>query len=163
MWFDVESMPLSFTERSPRHIRNERVIDATPARVFEIFATGEAQREWFQDFVENRWTSSEPHGVGSTREVELKMLTVKERFLAWDPGSRLAFAIEGITLPIVTGMVEDLQFSPASGGGTRVVWTVHYRPSLLMRPIHPVARLIFGRLFRLSLEGLARYASAHPA
>jgi hypothetical protein len=162
MWFDVEAVPLAFTESSPYHIENIVRIEASPARVFEIWATGERQRDWFQDFVDNRWTSPAPHGVGAEREVELALLTVKERFLAWEPGKRMTFHIYGITLPLVTAMVEDLRLEPDGEGATRMTWRVHYRPSLLMRLVHPVGRAVFGRLFRRSAAGLARYAKDHP-
>jgi uncharacterized protein YndB with AHSA1/START domain len=162
MWFDVEAVPLSFTERSPFHIENTARIEATPARVFEILATGEGQTEWFQDWVGFEWTTKAPYGVGSERVAKLKMLSVKERFLAWDPGKRLSFTIYGITLPLVKAMVEDMTFAPEGDRATRFTWRVHYRPSLAMRLVHPVGRAVFGRMFRRSTEGLARYAKAHP-
>lgn len=163
MWFDVEAVPLSFTESSPYRVANAVGIDAPAARVFAILATGEGQTEWFSDLVACRWKSPEPHGVGSEREIELKMVTVKERFLAWDPGKRLAFHIHGITLPLVTAMLEDMVIEATSDRTSRLVWTVHYRPSLLMRLVHPVGRAVFGKMFRAAAEGLARYAKAHPA
>jgi len=161
MWFDVEAVPLSFTESSPYRFENVVLIDAPPARVFDIWATGEGQKEWFQDFVANRWTSA-AHGVNAEREVELKLLTVRERFLVWEPGKRLAFTMYGITLPLVKAMVEDIILEPAGEHATRMIWRAHYAPSLLMRMIHPIGRMIFGELFKNSAEGLARYAKAHP-
>jgi len=161
MWFDVEAVPLSFTESAPYRFENTVMIDATPARVFEIWANAEAQKEWFQDFVENRWKSA-AHGVGAEREVELKLLTVKERFLVWEPGKRLAFTIYGITLPLVKAMVEDITLEPVGDRATRMVWRAHYTPSLLMKMIHPLGRMIFSELFKNSSENLARYAKAHP-
>jgi uncharacterized protein YndB with AHSA1/START domain len=162
MWFDVEAVPLSFTESSPFQFENTVLLDAPPARIFDIWATGEAQETWFQDFVANRWTTA-TRGVGAEREVKLKMLTVKERFLAWEPGKRITFHIYGITLPLVSAMVEDLQFEPVGDHATRMTWRAHYRPTLLMRMVHPIARMIFGELFKNSAEGLARYVKAHPA
>jgi uncharacterized protein YndB with AHSA1/START domain len=161
MWFDVESVDLGFTESSPFKLENEAVIRASPERVFEILTTAEGQREWFQDFRADRWTSAPPHGVGSTREIELKLLTVKERFLAWERGKRVAFAITAITIPIVTAMVEDIQLSKLDDERTRLAWRVHYRPALAFRLVHPVARTVFGKMFSASTAGLTRYAAAH--
>lgn len=162
MWFEVEAVPLSFTESSPYRIQNSAVVEASAARIFEIFATGERQTEWFQDFVACRWTSPAPHGVGSERDIELKLLTVKERFLAWEPGKRLTFHIHAITLPLVTAMVEDMVMEPMGDRSCRVTWTVHYRPSLIMKLVHPIGRAVFGKMFKASLDGLAKYAKAHP-
>ena len=135
------------------------MIPASAARTFEILSTGEGQREWFQDFVAVRWTSSPPHGVGATREIELKMMSVKERFLVWEPGRRLTFAIDAITVPLVQGMVEDMQLEPLSDCSTRLRWHVYYNPSWIMRAAHPVGRNVFARMFRVSIDGLAKYAS----
>jgi uncharacterized protein YndB with AHSA1/START domain len=162
MWFDMDPVPLEFTLTSPFHIETVQRIEASPERVFDIMATGERQVEWFQDFVENRWTT-ETRGVGAERVVELKLLSVKERFLAWDRGRRLAFHFYATTLPVTTATIEDLTFAPEDGGkATRFTWRVHYRPTTLARLVHPLVRMVFGRLFRLSAEGLARYAKAHP-
>ncbi len=161
MWFHVEAVPLSFTESAPFRFENSVIIDATPERVFEIVATAEAQTEWFKDLIDIRWKTA-ARGVGSEREVELKATTVKERFLMWEPGKRLAFTIYGMTLPMVTAMVEDMTFEPVGPTQTRLVWIAHYRPTFLMRCVHPIARMIFGGLFSESAKGLAAYAKAHP-
>ena len=159
MWFYVEPSDVSFLSRGPFEFNNEAVIAAPPERVFEIFATGERQTEWFKDFVGYRWTSDEPHGVGSRREVELKMLRVKERFFIWEPGKRMSFSIDAITLPLVAQMAEDLQFEPSGKGSTWVRWRAVYEPTPMMRLFHPVARTIFGKMFRASLDGLAKYVA----
>jgi len=163
MWFQVRPTDMSYTLSSPFQFRTEVVIQASPERVFEILSTGEEQRDWFKDFVTCRWTSAAPNGVGSTREIELKALTVKERFLAWDPGKRLSFCIYACTAPLITEMLEDMQLEPAEGGGTRLRWIAHYTPTLLMRLVHPVGRAVFSNLFRASAEGLRRYAESHKS
>ncbi|MEP7125339.1 MAG: SRPBCC family protein [Byssovorax sp.] len=162
MWFAVEAQDLGFTKSSPYVLENEAIISASPDRVFEAFATAENQTTWFQDFVACRWTSSAPHGVGSEREIELKLLTVRERFLVWEPGKRLTFALYGSTLPLVDGMIEDMLFEPQGEGKTRFTWRVHYTPKLLMRPAHPILRLVFGRMFKVSTKGVATYLAKHP-
>ena len=159
MWFPVKPTDLSYTLSSPFQFRNEAVIEAPPERVFEVISSGEDQGKWFKDFVACRWTSAPPHGVGSTREIELKALTVKERFLAWDPGKRMSFCIYAITLPLISEMLEDFQLEPAGDGRTRFRWIAHYTPTLAMRVVHPVVRAIFGNMFRASIEGLSRHAA----
>ncbi len=162
MWFDVAAVTLQFTESSPFRFENVVLIDATPARVFEIIAKGEAQKVWFQDYVDTRWTTASTASVGAEREVELKTVTVRERFLAWEPGRRIAFTIYGITLPVVKEMLEDMVLEPVGDHATRLTWRAHYTPTLIMRLVHPIGRMIFGEIFRASAEGLARYAKAHP-
>jgi len=161
MWFQTKASELSYADSSPYRIANVVEIGATPERVFDLFATGEGQAEWFQDFVGCEWTSPEPHGVGATREIKLKALKVRERFLAWERGKRLTFSIDAISVPLVGQMMEDLQFK-GEGRSTRLVWHVHYTPALLMKPVHGAARAVFSRMFRKSAEGLKRFAEANP-
>jgi len=163
MWFSTRRSELSYVDASPRRIANVVDIAAPPERLFHLFATGERQTEWFEDFVACRWTSPEPHGVGSEREIELALVSVKERFLVWEPGARLTFSIDAITMPIVSQMVEDLRFVPTSEGkGTQLIWHVHYTPSAMMIPVHEFARLMFARMFRRSAEGVKRFAEMNP-
>ena len=152
---------LSFIDKAPFTFDNEITVMASPERVFQIFASGEGQEEWFQDFVAVTWHNPQPHGVGTTRDVKLKLLSVNERFLVWEPGQRLSFSIDSITLPILRQMMEDLQFSPVDGG-CLLRWRVYYTPTPLMRMVHPLARMIFGNMFKASLVGLKAYAEAHP-
>jgi uncharacterized protein YndB with AHSA1/START domain len=159
MWFHVHPVDIGFTLRSPFQFHNEIEIKAPPARVFEIMATAENQHEWFKDYKDCRWTSAPPHGAGSTREIELKAITVKERFLVWEPGKRMAFCIYAGTLPLVREMVEDIEFLPGSAPGTtHVRWIAHYTPTLPARLVHPIIRSQFGKMFKQTLEGLRTYA-----
>jgi hypothetical protein len=161
MWFAVEAQGLSFTKTAPFLFENEVILDVTPERAFEVVAGGENQRVWFKDFVGFRWTSQAPHGVGAERDVELQMVTVRERFIAWDPGKHLAFTIHAMTLPLVDAMVEDMHFEPVGADRTRFTWRAHYRPKLFMRPVHPIVRLVFSKLFAESTKGLKDYLATH--
>lgn len=162
MWFDLEPTDLSFAERAPFQFNNQAVINASPARVFEILSLGEEERIWLKDFKSARWTSAPPYGVGSTRELALNLLTIKERFVVWEPGRRLSVSVAAITLPAVTAMLQDLQIEPMAQGKTLLRWVVYYRPTLITRLIHPIARAIFGGIFSSSTAGVARYATRHP-
>jgi uncharacterized protein YndB with AHSA1/START domain len=158
MWFALEPTELDYTDRSPHRIETVATIAAPPERVFDILSDAQRMSSWFHDLVGVRWTTPAPHGVGSTREVQLEALTVKERFLSWEPGRRLSFSIYAMTLPLAHRLVEDIQLEADGAGRTRVQWRVHYTPSLLMRLVHPAVRAIFARMFRTSLQQLARVA-----
>lgn len=162
MWFDVAPTDLSFIEQAPFLFENEAVINASPDRVFEILATAEEQTEWFKDWKGAQWLSDPPLGVGSTREVSLRALRVKERFVAWEPGKRISFTIYAITVPLIATMLEDMQLEPMGPSRTRFRWRAYYRPTPAMRVIHPIARSIFGSMFSASTSGLARYATQVP-
>jgi Polyketide cyclase / dehydrase and lipid transport len=161
VWFDVDPCGLDFCERSPHRIVNEAVLAVDPARAFELIASDRELGAWLHDFVACRWTSDPPHGVGSTREVTLKALCVQERFIAWDPGERLTFAITASTLPLMHRAVEDLQLTKVGPAKTLLRWTVHYDLRPWVRPFHVLPRAVFRGLFAQSAKNIARYAAEH--
>lgn len=158
MWFRVEAVTADTMGDIPSSMTFEADVPAKPERVFEILSTAENQRDWFKDFARARWLGLRSEGVGAERIVELKLLRVKERFLIWEPGKRLAFTIFGATLPLIRRMTEDMVLEP-KGEGTRLTWTVRYElRHPLMKVADPLLRRDFGGMFQSSLEGLARYA-----
>lgn len=159
MWFDVHPVGIDYLQRSPFQFRNEAVLNAPAGRVFDVLVEDRDANIWFKDFVACRFTSPPPHGVGTTRDIELKALTVKERFLVYEPGKRLAFCIYASTLPILREMAEDIVLTPLSDNQTRFTWTVHYTPVPWLRPVHSPVRKVFGGMFRETSERLARYLS----
>ena len=163
MWFPLQVVDLTYAEGAPFCFLNEAELPAPPDRVWAVLADGSTWPRWFKDFVSTSWTSAAPYGVGSTRDVNLKMLSVRETFLAWEPGRRFAFRIDAITLPLVTAIMEELTLTPVEGGKTRLRWKASYTPTPLMRVIHPVARAIFGGMFKTTLANLSRYLAASAA
>jgi len=155
MWFRLRPATLDFASR--HRFENVVEIDAPAAKVFPLL-TGERFTEWLPDLLSWEWTSPAPRGVGSTRVVRLRSLAVKERILAWDEGRRFAFAIEEITVPLVRRMTEDMVLEPLGDARCRFVYTVKYEPSPLMRLIHPIARRIFGSMFRKAAQNVANLA-----
>jgi hypothetical protein len=160
MRFALEPCELDFCERSPRQIVNDIDLPLDAARSFELCASAEGLGSWLEDFVACTWTSAPPPGVGSTRDVKLTLLTVSERFLAWEPGRRLTFTMTATTLPVFSRAVEDLQFTALSADRTRVRWAVHYDVPVWASLAHPVTRAVFNRIFGRSSRRLERVAAA---
>lgn len=157
MWFDVHPVGIDYLQRSPFQFRNEVVLNAPGERVFDVLVEDSDANIWFKDFVACRFTSPPPHGVGTTRDVELKALTVKERFLVYEPGKRLSFCIYASTLPMVREMAEDMVLTPCGDNQTRFTWTAHYTPVPWLRLVHGPVRKVFGGMFRETSERLVRY------
>lgn len=156
-WFPIKASELEDIKTAPFQFDNQLLIEASPEQVFDVLVKSD-WADWFVDFRKVTWTSQPPYQVGSTRTVEMKTLSVKERFLAWEPGQRFSFSIDAISLPLISQMLEDMQLEPVENGRcTRFCWRVYYTPNLLMRSIHPIARAIFGKMFKQSLTQLKQY------
>lgn len=158
MWFALQPVDLGFTRTSPFQLVNEAVVYAPPERVFDLFA-GERIDEWLAELRSVEWTSAAPHGVGSTRTLVMRDLAAKERFLAWDRGARIAFAIEALTLPFARRMLEDMQLERLGPRHTHVRYTVHYEPTVATRLLHPVVRRALKPAFGRALRALASIAT----
>lgn len=157
----IKPSELDYATQTPYYLDNVLRIEAPPEIVFNVLSESD-WGQWFVDFGSVTWTSPKPYGIGSTRTVQLKMLSVDERFLAWNPGSRFSFSIDAIDLPLVEAMMEDMQMLPLDNGqATEFRWRVYYTPTALMSAVHPIARGIFEGMFKQSLANLKTYTEAH--
>lgn len=151
-------MDLEFLANPPEWMEFEGTIDRSADAVFDILADPSKLGLWLKDFKDARWLTEPPHGEGSKRQVKLKLITVEERFLAWEPGKRFAFVMDATSLPIVDAMGEDMRIEPRGENRCHIVWRVAYSPTSIGRAVKPVARMVFGKLFRDSLVALKALA-----
>lgn len=158
MWFPY--IPRDVDWQAPTVLRNEAELDASPEEVFSIFADIDQWPKWFSDIRKGTWSTPAPYGPGSEREVVLKTLSVRERFLAWEPGKRYAFTMTAGTLPLARSIVEDYQLTPLPGGRARLVWEVRFDLRWYLAPVGPVIRAVFGKMFRDATAGLQAYVAA---
>lgn len=143
---------LDFVERATIVARVRREIAATPEEVFAELADAESWPEWVSIIGSARWVSEPPHGVGSVRDVTVGPLTVREQFIAWDEGERLAFSFVGVDgpgHPAVNGGVEVAELEPGSVGRTMLTYTMAVDapgPSQVMQPLAaPGTRFVWAR------------------
>lgn len=158
MWFQY--IPRDVDWQAPNVLRNEAELDATPDEVFAIWADIDQWPKWFSDIRKGTWSTPAPYGPGSEREVVLQTLSVRERFLAWDPGQRYAFTMTACTLPIAHSIVEDYRLEPLPGGRSRFVWEVRFDLRWYMKPMKPVILAVFGSMFRNATASLQAYVAA---
>lgn len=169
MWHACSPTEIDFVERSPERLEFDIIVFAPPERVFDVLVGEREMHEWLEPLVEVRWTSP-TRAHGATREVTLDLrksgdrdaltaLSVKERFVAWERGKRLAFVVEATTLPLVRRMIEDMQLERVGPNKTRMRYTVHFEPSLAIRVVLPIARVFFGKMFRDAVRRIAMIAA----
>ncbi len=157
MWFKVRPSDISFADQSKKHFTYDFVVQAPPAEVFRLVTSPETLSLWLPDFRSATWVSSLPHGVGSHREVRLKTISVHEKILVWEPGSRFIFTVVKASVPILGRMVEDYRFDPIAEG-TRVRWTIAYQPSLIAAPLELVLAPRFSQMFEAAAKRLSDFA-----
>jgi len=156
MHFPCRPVGLEFIAEAPWRFENVVELDAPPEQVFDVFADGESWPRWFEGIQRVVW-GPEPKGVGTTRSVTLTTGTVHEYFLAWDRGKRFAFRFTGANRPYFRAGVEDYRLEDIGNGRTRLSYGVYLEPTLLVRAFAPIAKGMFGSMFRTAAAGLVRY------
>ena len=161
MWFAMDRSELTFVD-DPKALRIDAssICPAPPARVFEVLGDPSTWPRWFDDMRTAAWTSSETARIGAVRRVSLGLGTFEERMIAWEPGTRFSFSIDGASVPLARRIVEDWRLSPIDGGKTKLEWSMVVAPTLLSRVLRPALEPMMKRMFRKSSEGLERYLLA---
>jgi len=159
MWFKVRASDTAFADASRKHFTYDFRVEASPGRAFELVTDPAEVARWLPDVRSVKWVTSAPHGIGSVREGRLPTIAVQEKVLVWEPGERFSFTIVRASVPILKRMVEDYRFDPASGGATRVRWTIAYQVRTLAAPLESVLAPRFARMFEVACQRLARVAA----
>jgi carbon monoxide dehydrogenase subunit G len=157
----MKPQDLSFADTAP--LRAEAIYDspAPPAAVFAVLADHRNWPKWFGAVLTKVEPTSVPeHGVGATRTVWLLgLITVEERFLAWEEPHVFAFTGVGGRPPGFTKLVERVTIEP-QGTGSKIVYRM---AADLPAPLRPIGKLLMRgvrRSLRSGLEGLSREAVA---
>lgn len=142
-----------FADTAPLRIDTEITLRHTPQQVWDVLTDNERWPEWFKSCKAARTTSDDPAGIGSTRWVHVDQFKVNERFIAWDEPRQWGFTIVDANMPIADTVVELVTLEPADDG-TRLTYTFAGALKPWLRPLTPLFRWQFPRLFSSSLEGL---------
>ncbi len=160
MWFAMVPSELAFVdEPSAVRIDVSATLPASPARVFAELADAASWPRWFDDMRSAHWTQGSA-SLGAVRKVTLGLGTFEERMIAWEPGARFSFSIDGASVPLAKRIVEDWRLFPVSADETRLDWSMIVAPTLISRVARPILEPVMRHMFRKSIAGLARYLSA---
>ena len=139
-----------------REVRAEALVAAPRDAVWRILSDHEGMPRWMpvREVVRRRDGVPEPDGIGAIRTVKSAGLAFDEEIVDAKPGERLEYrVIAGAPLRDHRGVVR----LSAEGAGTRVVWTVRFRPWI--PGTGPLLARHVRRLVEAGLAGLSRLAS----
>ena len=144
------------------HVEVSAHMDAAPEAVFAVLADMERWPRWMAALKRVEVTTEGPTAVGSkTRDrydlAPLVRVTQYSEITEYEPPRLLALRGRG------GGVSYEFEFVVvAAEGGTRVDQTVRATFALLLKPIEPLAGILFRWGERRNLRRLARIAEAGP-
>jgi len=115
--------------RRRREVVAEAWLAAPPAEVWRRLADHERMSKWMpvREVVRRRPGAPDPDGLGAVRTVKAGGFVFDEEIVGWKPGERLEYRLTGgAPLREHRGVVRLI----ADGAGTRVVWSVAFRPAI---------------------------------
>jgi uncharacterized protein YndB with AHSA1/START domain len=158
--FPCERVDLSFLDNARYRFRNTVDLAITPEQLFEVFADAESWPRWVTPMAKVAWTSPEPHGVGTTRTVEVRGGAVaNEEFLAWEPFSLIAFRFNECSTQAFAALAESHLVEPIPGG-CRLTWTMAVKPAGSMRVTMFLVAPLLNLGLRRFLKNLRSYTDA---
>lgn len=162
-WHPLQSVDESFFHTAPHRYVFPIDLDVAPERVWHSLTSDKSIASWGISVKSVRWTTPRPFGVGTTREVVLPfgVMTVRERFIAWDEGKRYAFEVYEASRSFYRRFAENYVVEPRASG-SRLTWTVALEPQPSLQRMHDLARPINRIAFGQFARDARSYFRKHP-
>jgi carbon monoxide dehydrogenase subunit G len=159
--FHVQERDASWPATAPIQIKRRLRVPAPQGAVFSVLADLSSWSEWFTGMRRVR-IDRPSQGVDALRTVWIGATRVQERFLIFDPDSRLTFAIVGSNLPGLSAMVEDWRLSPA-GSETELDIVIGVEAKGPLRWLPGLVRFAVARSTRGATDSVAHFAREQSA
>ncbi len=89
----------------------------------------ESWPHWATVITKVTWTSPEPHGVGTTRVVNMRGgITGDEEYLAWEPYAHMAFRFNEASTEASRRSPRTIAIVPTAGG-CHLTWVMAMKPN----------------------------------
>ena len=155
-----ERVGLDFIAHAPFRFISTVDLTITPEQVFEVFDDAESWPQWATAITKVTWTSPQPHGIGTTRTVDMRGGIVgDEEFLAWEPHSHMAFRFNEASTGSIAAFAEDYRIVPTASGCT-LTWVMAMKPKgVAARVGMSLGRPVMSWMFQRFLYNLRDYAA----
>lgn len=117
---------VDYPDTAPVQITTEIKLKASPEQVWKVLADNPGWTKWYQGVSSCEDTSSSKPGLGSTRQIVIDDLEVKEEFVGWEPNRLWAISVYETDKPVAHSWVERLELEANDDGGT----TIRYNAGL---------------------------------
>jgi uncharacterized protein YndB with AHSA1/START domain len=157
MEFTCRPVDATFFDTAPMRVVNAVDLEATPAKVFAIFADADSWPKWFHAIHKVEFTSAKPYGVGTTRTMWLTGLSADEQYFRWEQDRRCSYYVTQTSVPMAHAMAEDYLLEETAPGKTRFTHTMAVDPRFLVEAGGPFAHMYFELMLKSAGKGLQKY------
>lgn len=154
----IEPKTLDWAPAAPVQNKGRAHSSASPDGVWAVLTDQEAWPAWFPRIVKVT-VGPGPVGVGASRTVTLRGLTVDEQFIAWEPGRLFAFTGVAARPHAFAALVEQCVLEPTADGGTDITWVQSLTPgNVIFRVLFAISRGSIVKSLDQAMANLARRA-----
>jgi carbon monoxide dehydrogenase subunit G len=160
-----EQVGLEFIDTAPFRFVSTVDLPVSPEQVWEVLDDAESWPHWATAITKVTWTSPQPHGVGTTRVVNMRGgITGDEQYLAWDPFSHMAFRFNEASTGSIAAFAEEYRIVQTPGG-CHLTWVMAMKPNGVAARLGMTAgRPVMSWLFQKFLHNLRDYSTRrYPA
>ncbi len=160
-----ERVGLDFIDSAPFRFVSSVELPITPEQVWEVLDDAESWPHWATVITKVTWTSPQPHGVGTTRVVNMRGGIVgDEKYLAWEPYAHTAFRFNEASSGSIAAFAEDYRIKPTADG-CHLTWVMAMKPNgVAARLGMTLGRPVMSWLFQKFLYNLRDYSTKrYPA
>jgi hypothetical protein len=163
-YFECTPVGLEFLEGTKNVFKAEEIIKASPEVIFEVFEDPRSWTVWAFPIQKVEWTSPKPFGVGTTRSVHMMGDMVGyEKFVAWEPGKRMAFTFVGCSKDATDKFLEDYRVTDLGDGSCRVEWYMAMETRGFSRHMMWMTRPLMGFANRRMFKKFSEYTENYAA
>ena len=163
-----ERVGLDFIDSAPFRFVSTVDLNITPEQLFEVLDDAESWPQWATAITKVTWTSPQPHGIGTTRTVDMRGGIVGDvgappacggEFLAWEPYSHMAFRFNEASTGSIAAFAEDYRIVPTASG-CHLTWVMAMKPKgVAARLGMTLGRPVMARTFQKFLYNLRDYTN----
>lgn len=159
---DLDPVDVDFAETASHLVRVERIVDATPERLWDALVETTGWTEWFPT-MSRADSPAQQATLGTERTVKVGGLVAHERVVVADQPTRWGFTLLHTNLPIAKRMLDlvDLEdVGDEAAPRTRVRYVGAFEPTWFTRPFAGLVKRSAARAWRHGLDGLAAHVGA---
>lgn len=157
LFFRLKPSSPAFAKDAQFFFDNQIEIQAPPDVVYKAFVNLEGGKKWLRFFRGAHWLTDARDEPGAVVNYTFFFMSMQVRVVSRSYASTWTSSVDACSFPLANQMLQRAEFEKTPQGSTRFRWRIFYNVPWTVRAFHPLARLFFARMFRVSTQNLSHY------